>query len=52
MRRIALALPETLGKASWGLEQIPVNELEELTIDAWLDRAPRRLAQEYLKESE
>jgi hypothetical protein len=31
------------------LEQIPVDELEELMIEAWLDRAPKRLAQEYLR---
>jgi hypothetical protein len=31
------------------LEKIPVPELEELIIEAWLDRAPRRLVAEYLK---
>jgi hypothetical protein len=29
------------------LERIPVDELEELIIDAWLSRAPKRLAQAY-----
>jgi hypothetical protein len=31
------------------LEKIPVPELEELIIEAWLDRAPKRLVAEYLK---
>ncbi|MGH8942307.1 MAG: MmcQ/YjbR family DNA-binding protein [Acidimicrobiia bacterium] len=31
------------------LEEIPVPELEELIIEAWLDRAPRKAANEYLK---
>jgi hypothetical protein len=30
------------------LERIAVDELEELTIEAWLARAPKRLAQQYL----
>jgi hypothetical protein len=30
------------------LEQIPLDELHELIVEAWLTRAPRRLAQEYL----
>ena len=30
------------------LERIAVSELEELTIEAWLARAPKRLAQQYL----
>jgi hypothetical protein len=34
------------------LEQIPVDELEELMIEAWLDRAPKRLVTEYLKATE
>ncbi|HEX2405408.1 MAG TPA: MmcQ/YjbR family DNA-binding protein [Acidimicrobiia bacterium] len=34
------------------LEKIPVPELEELIIEAWLDRAPKRVASEYLKASE
>jgi hypothetical protein len=34
------------------LEKIPVPELEELIIEAWLDRAPKRLVTEYLKASE
>ena len=33
------------------LEEIPVPELEELIIEAWLDRAPKRLVAEYLKTS-
>ena len=33
------------------LEQIPVDELEEVMIEAWLDRAPKRLAQEYLNRT-
>jgi len=32
------------------LERIPVDELEELLVEAWLDRAPKRLAKEYLAE--
>ncbi len=31
------------------LERIGLEELEELVIDAWLARAPKRLADEYLK---
>jgi hypothetical protein len=34
------------------LEEIPVPELEELIIEAWLDRAPKRLATEYTKATE
>jgi len=30
------------------LERIAVGELEELTIEAWLARAPKRLAKQYL----
>jgi len=31
------------------LEEIPLPELEELIIEAWLDRAPKRVVNEYLK---
>jgi hypothetical protein len=31
------------------LERIAVGELEELTIEAWLARAPKRLAKQYLE---
>jgi len=34
------------------LDRIPVPELEELLVEAWLDRAPKRLAKEYLDASE
>ena len=34
------------------LADIPVDELEELIIEAWLDRAPKRVAAEYLKTTE
>ena len=34
------------------LEKIPVPELEELIIEAWLDRAPKQTVSEYLKASE
>ena len=30
------------------LERIPVNELRELIIEAWLTRAPKRLARDYI----
>ena len=30
------------------LERIPVDELEELIVEAWLTRAPKRLAKAYL----
>ncbi|HLM87028.1 MAG TPA: MmcQ/YjbR family DNA-binding protein [Solirubrobacteraceae bacterium] len=33
------------------LDRIPVEELEELIIEAWLARAPKRLAEAYLQES-
>jgi len=32
------------------LDAIPRDELEELIVEAWLDRAPRRLARQYLDE--
>lgn len=31
------------------LEEIPVDELEELIVEAWLVQAPKRLANEYLQ---
>jgi hypothetical protein len=31
------------------LEEIPLPELGELIIEAWLDRAPKRIVNEYLK---
>ena len=34
------------------LAAIQVDELEELIIEAWLDRAPKRVAAEYLKAEE
>lgn len=34
------------------LDRIPVPELEELVQDAWLARAPKRLAATYLEQSE
>ena len=34
------------------LEDIEVPELEELIIEAWLDRAPKRVVAEYLKAPE
>jgi hypothetical protein len=33
------------------LERIETPELEEIIIEAWLDRAPKRLASEYLSET-
>jgi hypothetical protein len=33
------------------LDRIPLPELEELLVEAWLCRAPRRLAREYLDAS-
>ena len=33
------------------LDRIPVPELEELLVEAWLSRAPKRLAAEYLDAS-
>ena len=33
------------------LERIAVDELEELTIEAWLARAPKRLAKQYLDDN-
>jgi hypothetical protein len=32
------------------LDVIPVDELTELIVEAWLDRAPKRLAAKYLEE--
>jgi len=32
------------------LDAIALDELEEIIVDAWLDRAPKRLAQAYLAE--
>jgi hypothetical protein len=34
------------------LAEIPVDELEELIVEAWLDRAPKRVVVEYLKAAE
>lgn len=34
------------------LDRVPVPELEELVQDAWLARAPKRLAARHLEESE
>jgi hypothetical protein len=34
------------------LSEIPVPELEELIIEAWLDRAPKRVVAEYLRAVE
>jgi len=52
VRRIALALPETDEHVSRAvlvrLERTDPAELEELIVEAWLCRAPRRLASEYL----
>ena len=33
------------------LDQIPAHDLEELLVEAWLDRAPKRLAARYLGTS-
>jgi hypothetical protein len=32
------------------LDRIPVEELSEAIVDAWLDRAPKRLAKEFLAQ--
>ena len=32
------------------LERIPLSELEELIVEAWLARAPKRLARQYVDE--
>ena len=32
------------------LERIPLDELEELIVEAWLTRAPKRLAAQYIEE--
>lgn len=32
------------------LEEVPVDELEEVIVEAWLARAPKRLAEEYAKK--
>jgi hypothetical protein len=32
------------------LERIPLGELEELIVEAWLARAPKRLARQYVEE--
>jgi hypothetical protein len=34
------------------LERIPLPELEELIVEAWLCRAPKRLAQQYIEENQ
>jgi hypothetical protein len=49
VRRIALGLPETSEEVSWGHE-IPAKDLEEVIVEAWLCRAPKRLAQDYLDQ--
>jgi hypothetical protein len=32
------------------LEQITAADLEQVVVEAWLDRAPRRLAEQYLNQ--
>ncbi len=32
------------------LERLPANELEELIIEAWIDRAPKRLSQPFIED--
>ncbi|GAA2001705.1 MmcQ/YjbR family DNA-binding protein [Nocardiopsis rhodophaea] len=32
------------------LDRVPVPELEELLVEAWLERAPKRLAEEYVRD--
>ena len=32
------------------LEEIPLDELEELIVEAWLCRAPKRVAARYIEE--
>jgi hypothetical protein len=32
------------------LERIPLDELEEVIVEAWLARAPKRLAKEYVEQ--
>lgn len=46
LRRIALVVPDV------GVnEALVAAEPEELVVEAWLDRAPKRLAKTYLDES-
>ncbi|MBB6170624.1 hypothetical protein HNR23_000684 [Nocardiopsis mwathae] len=33
------------------LDRVPLPDLEELLVEAWLDRAPKRVAQAYLHDS-
>jgi hypothetical protein len=44
VRRLALALPET------GRSSAPASSLEEVTTEAWLARAPAKLARAYLND--
>jgi hypothetical protein len=32
------------------LEAIPINELHELVVEAWLCRAPKKLASQYIED--
>jgi len=51
----AVYLPPPLRQLSRGvvrLGEIDVAELEEIVVEAWLDRAPRCLAKAYLEEME
>jgi hypothetical protein len=54
---IALALPEVAESTSYGERDWKVRkktfawaELEEAVVDAWLSRAPKRVAAAYLEE--
>jgi hypothetical protein len=46
VRQLALAMPQTSEAPSH--EGLAGADLEELIVEAWLDRAPKRLAKQYL----
>lgn len=56
VERLALALPEAAEGESRGLRQWQVKgkafeELRELVVEAWLARAPKRLAKAYAESA-
>ena len=55
VRTIASTLPETSEGDQYGnasLDRVDPAELRELLVEAWLARAPKRLAQAYLSASQ
>ena len=48
VRRIALGLPDGFPAVLVRLDEITAEDLEEVIVEAWLARAPKRLAKAYV----